>query len=97
MIIGTPLWFKKLTVPFTNWTRQVEAVQLWEVRWRSRHGQYCSDTQPEVEVFTSPEDAHAFADSLRNAFRLIRHSDGDTITIARARGAGPNLRLMKVG
>lgn len=42
------LSFKWLTVPETNATKQVEAVQLWEVRWKSRHGEYYSDTRPEI-------------------------------------------------
>lgn len=68
------MWFKKLTIPKTNETKQIDAVQLWEVRWMSRYGEFSSDTRPEVEVFTSEADAIVFAESLRNAYRLIRHT-----------------------
>lgn len=97
MIVRTPLWFKKLTVPFTNQTKEVDAVQLWEVRWTSRHGEYSSDVRPEMEGFTSPEEAHEFSDALRNAFKLIRHTSRTTITVARADSSKPSLRLMKTG
>jgi hypothetical protein len=94
MIIRTPLWFKKLTVPLTNKTKEVEAVQLWEVRWTSRHGEYSSDTRPEMEAFTSPEAAHEFADALKNAFKLLRHTSGDTIVVRKAESPKPLLRLV---
>jgi hypothetical protein len=70
------LTFKWLTVPFTNWTREVEAVQLWEVRWESRHGQYNDDTQPEMEAFTTETAAQEFATALRNAFKRGTWSRG---------------------
>ncbi len=54
------MWFKKLTVPDSNKTKEVEAVQLWEVKWISRYGPYSSDIKQEVEVFTSEEKAQFF-------------------------------------
>ena len=65
---------KLLTVPFENGTRQIEVVQLWEVRWMSRHGEYSGDVAPQIETFTTREAADNFATSLRNAFKLIRHT-----------------------
>ena len=73
--------FKWLTVPFSNATKSVEAVQMWEVRWQSRHGKFHADTRPELECFISLESAEAFAVSLRNAFALLRHTSGTTITV----------------
>lgn len=52
------------------------------VRWESRHGEFHGDTKPEVEIFPLKEDAEAFAESLRNAFRLIRHKSGTKVTIS---------------
>jgi hypothetical protein len=76
--------FKWLRVPVSNATKDVEAVQLWEVRWTSRHGEWQGSTKPELECFTSLEEAEAFAEALRNAFALIRHTSGNTITLKKA-------------
>lgn len=77
---------KKLTVPSSNETKQVDAVQLWEVRWRSRNGEYHSDTRPEVETFTSEKEAEAFKKALENAFALTKTtSDGARVTIRKAK------------
>jgi hypothetical protein len=74
--------FKWLTVPASNDTRQVEAVQLWEVRWESRYGKYSNDTRPEVEAFTSQDEADKFADALRAALVLLRTTSGTKVTVA---------------
>jgi len=66
------MWFNKLTVPLSNDTREIEVVQLFEVRWQSRYGVYSNETRPEVEVFTSKKDAVVFRESLLAAFRLTR-------------------------
>lgn len=79
------LFSKKLTVPNSNETKQVDAVQLWEVRWQSRYGEYHTDTQPEMECFTSEIEAKAFAESLRAAFKLIRHTRGNDVEIRKAK------------
>ena len=58
---------------------------MWEVRWTSRHGEYSGNTQPQLECFTSIAAAEEFAVSLRNAFALVRHTSGTTITVKAAR------------
>lgn len=73
--------FKWLRVPFSNATKDVQSVQTWSVRWRSRHGQFHADTQPELECFQSLAEAEEFAKALRNAFALIRHTSGNTIIV----------------
>lgn len=75
------MWLKKLSAPESNETREIDAVQTWEVRWRSRHGEFSSDTQPEIEVFPSEMDAQAFAKSLANAFDLIRTTSGNRVEV----------------
>lgn len=70
------LWFKKLAVPRTNETREIDAVQLWEVRWWSRHGWSGPDyvkATPQLECFTSEKEAIDFKESLENAFQLLRY------------------------
>ncbi len=85
------LWFKKLTVPETNETREVEAVQLWRVEWWSRHGEslgnvpkWC-EPRPQVECFTSKQQATEFAEALRKAFALLKYTGtGLDVTVLKA-------------
>ncbi len=57
---------------------------MWEVRWTSRHGKYHGDVREELECFVSQELADGFAESLRAAFRLIRHSSETKVTVEKA-------------
>lgn len=77
--------FKRLRVPSNNETKEVEAVQMWEVRWQGRHGEFSTSTSPQMEAFTSLEQANEFATSLQNAFRLVRHVGADKITVTKAK------------
>jgi uncharacterized protein YeaC (DUF1315 family) len=77
--------FKFLTVPWTNKTKKVQAVQLWEVRWESRYGEMGSDTRPEMEAFSSEEEARKFKSSLENAFRILRHTSGTRVTLEKGK------------
>jgi hypothetical protein len=79
-------WFtKKLVVPENNETKEIDAVQLWEVRWISRHGSFHHDTRQQLEAFPEESEARAFAEALRNAFKLIRHTSQDRVSVVRAR------------
>jgi hypothetical protein len=68
------VFWKKLEVPESNGTKLVDAAQMWSVRWCSRSGIYSSDFRPEIEVFSTEELAKQFAASLKNAFKLIKHT-----------------------
>jgi hypothetical protein len=72
------IWIKKLLVPFTNQTKMVDAVQLWEVRWNSRHGEYSGDIKKEAEFFPSEDDAIQFKNALVSAFKLTRNTSVET-------------------
>lgn len=76
---------KTVEAPVSNETRQVEAVQLWVVKWESRFGPYSHSVKTEFEAFPSKEDAEAFATSLRNAFRLIRYTSANEVTVTKSR------------
>lgn len=78
------LWFKKLTMPLNNDVKQVDAVQCWQVRWQSRHGEFSMDTTPQVEVFTSRELAEEFATALERAFNLLRITSGNYVKVVKA-------------
>lgn len=64
------IFTKLLRIP--SGTKNIEAVQMWEVRWTSLHGRYsCLDQKPELEAFCSEELANEFAQALRDAFKLV--------------------------
>lgn len=75
--------FKWLTIPWSNRTKQIQVPQLWYVRWESRYDKYGSSTQPEVEAFTSEQQANEFAESLRKAFKLIKHTSGTNVLVSK--------------
>jgi len=60
---------------------QINEVQVWQVRWTSRHGSYSADTKQEVRAFVSEKEAIEFADALKDAFRLIKHTSGNNVLI----------------
>ena len=61
----------------------VDVYEAWGVRWQSRHGGFSGDTKPEMRVFTSEKDAEEFADALRDAFRLIKHTSGTCVSVSK--------------
>ena len=73
---------KKLFVP-SGQQQELTAYESWCVRWRSRHGKYGSDTQDEMEIFTTKEDAEKFAIELRNAFKLVKHTSGTKVEVSK--------------
>lgn len=76
--------FKWLTMPFSNRTRKVQVAQLWEVRWISLRGDHdFTHHRPEMEAFTSKEEAEAFAVALVNAVKLLRHKVNYEIDIVK--------------
>lgn len=62
-------------------TGEVYAHQSYVVRWESRNGVWHDSTKPEVEIFPLKEDAEAFKAQLEAAFKLIRHTSGNKVTI----------------
>lgn len=78
------MFFKK--VRLIEGLREVDAVQLWEVRWTSRHGSYFGDTRPEVEVFDTEVGAQEFADTLEKCFKLLKSSGNETrVSVSKAK------------
>lgn len=76
------MWsWKKLIIPKSNETKEVDAVQLWIVEWVSRYGAYSGDLNREFEAFPSKEKADEFADALRKAFKLIRHTSNTGVKV----------------
>jgi hypothetical protein len=46
----------------------------WEVRWESRHGHYSGNVRSEVAAFTTRATAEAFAQTLRDAHKILRNT-----------------------
>lgn len=69
---------KKIDVPASNETKQVEAVELTYVSWRRRYGVFSGDTDKCVEAFPNKKDANDFAASLKAAFKLLKHTGEGT-------------------
>jgi hypothetical protein len=77
------LFVKKVTAPQSSAVKTVDAVQLWTVRWLSRYNEYAGSVREEVEAFTSEQDARDFKLALENAFKLLKHTSGTTVTITK--------------
>lgn len=70
-------WFKKLFIP-SGEKVVVTAYKSWVVRWHAATNPYSWVSfynKEEMEIFPSEEDARAFAQQLKEAFRLSRSSD----------------------
>tara|TARA_R110000796_G_scaffold126204_3_gene240904 strand:- start:1946 stop:2203 length:258 start_codon:yes stop_codon:yes gene_type:complete len=59
-------------------------VHTWIVEWNSRYGQFSTDTRTEVEAFTSENEAKFFKKSLEDAFKLIKHTSGTSVSIRKS-------------
>lgn len=66
------IFWKKLKRPICSSTANVDAVELWFVRWTSK-GEYSTSVTEEMEAFTSKEQAESFAQDLRNAYVLLKN------------------------
>ena len=61
--------------------KNFEFNETWQVRWTGRHGDFSSDTRPEIAAFSSHEEAEEFAEVLRESFKLLRHTSGTKVTV----------------
>lgn len=75
------LTVKQTEVPASNEVKTIENVQLWYVGWISRDGDASWNTNKETEAFTSEQEANDFAQSLRNAFKLLRHTSNTRVVV----------------
>ena len=72
---------KTIDVPCCNHTEPVPAVVLWYVRWYRRHGVFMHDVSVCVVAFPVKADATRFAEALRAAYALIRHTSGTEVSV----------------
>ena len=59
----------------------VDVFEAWEVRWYSRYGHFHGDTRPEIRVFTNKKDANEFKKALDDAYKLIKCTAGNRVTL----------------
>lgn len=71
---------KQIQIPSGS-TQQIEAVRSWSVRWKSRYTEFSDGFKDETEVFVDEELANNFADSLRQAFKLLRYKNGTEVKV----------------
>jgi len=57
-------------------TKEVDALEVWSVRWESHKGQYSADIETYAEFFVTEESAELFAKSINAARELIRYTSG---------------------
>ena len=72
---------KKIFTSKSTETKEIEAVKTWIVSWTSRKGRYSTDVKTEFEAFVDMQIAKNFKLALENAFKLIRHTSENTVTI----------------
>ncbi len=71
--------FKKIFIP-SGEKAGVVAYNSWVVRWRAIYideytkNQYSHRSHPEMEIFPSEQDAHKFAEQLRESQKLLRYT-----------------------
>lgn len=68
-------------VQLTSFNKDFNFTETWEVRWISRQGKYSGDTKPEVAAFTNKEDAHIFANAVRDAYKMLRHTSDTAVYV----------------
>lgn len=68
-------WFRKQINAPSGETVSLDGLVTWTVRWTSKTGDYpYTVKRAEVQAFTNEADAQHFAQSLRDAFSLLRHT-----------------------
>lgn len=77
-ITSQDITLKKIEVPETNNTKEVDVVELWEVRWVSIKFHKILSVhlmeKDEMQVFVSEQIANEFKDALLNAHKLLKNS-----------------------
>ena len=56
-------------------TRQVECAKVWMVSWDARYGSYSGETKRASKAFLNENDAQDFAQSLKDAQKLLQYKE----------------------
>lgn len=63
--------------------KDAEGAEVWLVSWNARYGEYSGDEQRVAKAFLLKEDAIAFAESLKQAHKLLQNTNDIHIEITR--------------
>lgn len=63
--------------------KNVQGAEIYSVSWLSRFGDFHSETKPVYKAFLTKEDAEEFAQSLRDAHKLLQNTNSIKITITK--------------
>lgn len=75
--------FKSMLTRQTD-IREVDTIESWMVTWCSRYGSFTyPDPKNEAIVFTEKESAIEFAESLKEANKLLRNTVGINLKVSR--------------
>jgi hypothetical protein len=77
-------FLKKIFIPSGEKT-ELPALENWIVRYRRRYGLFSTEWQYEAEVFTNEKDAQAFAEALKDAFRFIKNTADNKVSIEKTK------------
>lgn len=62
-------------------TREVECAKAWMVSWDARYGSYSGDWKRVSKAFLNQDDAEAFAQSLKDAQKLLQIKESLRIVV----------------
>lgn len=63
--------------------KEAKGFEAWTVTWYARYGEYHGDWKIVAKTFLSEEDAEKFAESLKEAKRLLQYTENIGIKITK--------------
>ena len=64
-------------------TKEVKGCEVWVVMWRGRYGIFHDEYKQKAKAFLNEESAKIFAESLREAQKLLQYTEDLCITIVK--------------
>ena len=64
-------------------TKEVKGCEVWVVMWKSRYGSYYGNYEQKAKAFLNEESAKIFAESLKEAQKLLQYTEDLCITIVK--------------
>ena len=64
-------------------TKEVEGCEVWLVMWQGRYGSYHDQHEQKAKAFLNEESAKIFAESLKEAQKLLQYTEDLCITIVK--------------
>lgn len=61
--------------------KDAQGAEVWIVSWDARYGEYSGNMSRVAKAFLDYDDAHKFADSLRDAKKLLQYTENIDISI----------------